>query len=1010
MARTTPNLCRGRRSCVRVSVGALLLAVLLGATTVHAGGPLYVAGVSGFNPGVAGTPITWAGGAVNYYTDQGPLSDSVSQPQADAAVADAFTVWTSVVTAAITATRAGQLDEDVSGANVARWSALPPDVQSTSGKAVAVIYDYGGQVLDALLGAGAGADCAGNAVLVRHDGFTPDAHFQHALVIINGNCASAASMPFLRYRLQRAVGRLLGLDWSQTNDNVVSGIPAPTANDYAGFPLMHPEPKLCTMAAGCTYITGRYTAMGYLPAMDDRAAISRLYPVTTAAAGKSLFRDLTARVSGSVRFASWQGAPGAGMQGVNVIATRLDANGARVTAAAASTVSGFLFRGNAGNPVTGTALGEAADRWGSSDPSLQGWYDLGGLEIPAGAASAQYELRVGPVNPAYADARAFGPYGAHTPNPSGSAPAVVITVIPGSDVVQDVVMQDSPAEPRDNREPHSFAEPAALPGGGIWAASLSPYGDADWHWFAPAPGRIFTLDITAVEETGAASERKTLPVAGLWPASAAEGSPPEMQATYFTSGRAGVTRLQGSAGSGGDYRIGIADYRGDGRPDYLYLARLLSISDMQPSRASTGGGTILTLRGTGFTSDVAVSIAGTAASLLSRSADALIVQAPPADDGPQTLTLTDKVTGALATASVVYGAGAEDRIAIIGRAGGPAVPAGAEIEAPIRALITSPDGAPVAGAKVTFSTSSAAVALLPCGGTACTRATDATGEASVSVLVKAADTATIAATLANGAAAYATVVGTPSADAPTLWPSPQTVNLPQGASAAVPLKVRLVSNGVAQRGIAVGFDLFGTGRLSATSATTDMAGDAAITVSFTNLVSEIKVVPYLLSGGPVHSPGLHIFAATAAGQKLQQVAGDAQVASGAFQPVIARVVDSSSPPNPLPGVAVQFQAVAFHPVADGARSGSGDFSLGHFAQRSAVAAVQATVTTDAQGYAVFTPAFTTAYATLDVQVTAQIPTGSIEFNLRRIPVYAIAQAGEQQSNRKAPGAPVRSVQ
>src|SRR5690349_25025959 len=90
-------------------------------TTCHplwSGGPAYVAGSSFFDPGMKGTPLTWANGSLNYYTDQGDLSSVLTGPAADAFVADAFTRWISIPTTAIAATRAGQLNEDVRGANV----------------------------------------------------------------------------------------------------------------------------------------------------------------------------------------------------------------------------------------------------------------------------------------------------------------------------------------------------------------------------------------------------------------------------------------------------------------------------------------------------------------------------------------------------------------------------------------------------------------------------------------------------------------------------------------------------------------------------------------------------------------------------------------------------------------------------------------------------------------------------------------------------------------------------
>jgi hypothetical protein len=213
----------GRGTCIWV---VLTLALLL-APAAHAGGPLYVAG-SGFNSGTAGTPLTWAGGQISYYTDQGDLSSLLHQSDANSFVADAFSLWTSVSTAAVTATRAGPLDEDVSGANVTRSGSvlgMPADIQPTSAKPFAIVYDADGRVIDALLGSGASAaqNCGANAVVGGPDRFTADAHIAHALLILNGNCARAPTdLALLHYTLARMIGRSLGLDWSQLNDKVVN--------------------------------------------------------------------------------------------------------------------------------------------------------------------------------------------------------------------------------------------------------------------------------------------------------------------------------------------------------------------------------------------------------------------------------------------------------------------------------------------------------------------------------------------------------------------------------------------------------------------------------------------------------------------------------------------------------------------------------------------------------------------------------------------------------------------
>src|SRR5438876_4625599 len=146
----TKPLCETIRELPKILWPALVLLVLgVIFLIAHAGGPKYVAGASYFDPAVKGAPLAWAQGSVQYYTDQGDLSPILLGPDADAFVADAFSRWTSVSTAAISATRAGQLGENVSGANVMANSdhtiTLPVDIQSSAvDKPVALVYDFDG--------------------------------------------------------------------------------------------------------------------------------------------------------------------------------------------------------------------------------------------------------------------------------------------------------------------------------------------------------------------------------------------------------------------------------------------------------------------------------------------------------------------------------------------------------------------------------------------------------------------------------------------------------------------------------------------------------------------------------------------------------------------------------------------------------------------------------------------------------------------------------------------------
>lgn len=109
---------------------AIVIAMLvMPPQSLHAGGPRTIAGTSYFDPAVKGTPLTWGQGAVSYYTDRGNLSPVLPGPSADVFVADAFGRWTSIPTAAVSAVRAGQLAEDVSGTNVSTTTTLPADIR-----------------------------------------------------------------------------------------------------------------------------------------------------------------------------------------------------------------------------------------------------------------------------------------------------------------------------------------------------------------------------------------------------------------------------------------------------------------------------------------------------------------------------------------------------------------------------------------------------------------------------------------------------------------------------------------------------------------------------------------------------------------------------------------------------------------------------------------------------------------------------------------------------------------
>ena len=405
-----------------------LAIILFFAVLARAGGPKDVAGSSFFNPATMGQPLIWSGGQVNYYTDQGDLSPILPNSAANAFVATAFAQWTSVATAALTATNAGQLAEDVNGANIAADSygtiTAPADITSSATQApVGIVYDFDGSVTNALLGAGAGdaSQCFWNAVYGGTDNYSSGANLLHGLVVINGQCALQSSqLTDVEYRLVRVLGDVLGLGWSQMNLNVITRNPAPTADDYAGFPVMHFLDEF-----SCVPITVCY-ANPYQLAPDDIAALSRLYPASPSPA--------TARIHGSVYFADHMGSKAQPMQGVNVVARWIDPSTNQPSRPyGASSVSGFLFTGNNGNPITGLSdpLGNFYSDFGSSDQALEGFFDLGGLPIPNGASTAQYQLSVEALDPLWSSG--VCPYDPSPVAPSGTFQSIVVTVNAGGD-------------------------------------------------------------------------------------------------------------------------------------------------------------------------------------------------------------------------------------------------------------------------------------------------------------------------------------------------------------------------------------------------------------------------------------------------------------------------------------------------------------------------------------------------------------------------------------------------
>ncbi len=972
------NNLKAWRNTARACVVCLLLCA-----AAQAGGPAFVAG-SAFDPARSGKPILWASGAITYYTDQGDLSVLLPQASANAFVADAFSRWTSVNTVALSATYAGSLAEDVNGSNVLASSSgisFPSDIQPTAAKPIAIVYDFDGAVTDALLGSGASDAtlCATNSILGGVDHFLTDGHIGHALLIINGHCAQTPSdLAPLKYRLIRAIGRVLGVGWSQANDNVLTNSPFPSSADFAGFPLMHPLEPFCGGP-----ITSCLPNADQLR-MDDRAAVSRLYPVTTqnqfSFPAKQIFAASTVSIHGSVYFPDVQGNAGQPMQGVNVVARLIDPNtGQPSKSAVVTSVSGFLFRGNAGNAVSGYGDPQRLDSFGGADPSLEGFFDLSGLELPAGHPSASFQITLESVDPLYRDDAVVGPYANGQVAISGShAVMVLANLSAGADVQQDIIMSGA-AVTKSVSQQSTPRRP--VPIGGEWWGTLSGYGRTEFYRFAARGNRTIGLQVISTNEALHPASNKLEPELGLWVGTDPGMGLPQSSSIPLSGSTAGSFILLAPVTATGTSQIGITDYRGDGRPDFIYHAHLLYADSVMPTHLPDAGG-IIQITGMGFRESMTVTVGNAAATVLSVNQNSIYAQAPTLADGKKDVTIQEAASGIFSTmtGALTYGTSSGDLL-ISRTIPNPTIAIGLTAPNPVRFRAVSSDGAtPTAGASIALSISPPNSVLSACGGSACVLTADANGEVSSPVLVNNAGVNVITASLADGQQQSVAIVGTSDQTLALLTPQ---LRILAGTSITVPLAVKLTSGGVGMAGKLINYTILsGSGALDHSSAITDVSGSVSVNLTLTNFIAAVSI--NACSGTtcsqfailPASTSSIVLSAATGGSQTLP--------VGQALQPIVLRVTDSANPPNPVMAKVTVFgEALALASPSCGPDGLTCQPGIPH-----ALGTFNAVLTSDTNGLVSYTPVIQSGWGPVTVNLMATAGAASQNLTLQ---VFAPSQ-------------------
>jgi IPT/TIG domain len=845
-----------------------------------------------------------------YFTDPGDLSSSVNHAAADALVAAAANVWNAPTDSLVLA-QGGLLDEHVSGANTflgPSGPVFPADVQSSNyaAKQIAVIYDSDGSITDLLLGNGASdpTSCLQNGVTESVDSIVPAGHIEHALLVLNGRCTGPVpeQQLQLQYQLMRAFGRVLGLGWSQTNDNVFTGSPQATYSQAMHWPVMHPIDILC----------GAYTyqcmPQPFTLRPDDLSALAQLYYISKGQAppGKTDSLLNANQLSGKVQFPTGQG-----MQGVNVVGRRWPQY---TTSAAiedwytASSVTGALFRRSDGNPVAGADTSMEGSL-GSLNNSFEGYYNFERVPMLPGDWQ-MIVVETEPVNPLYTGQYAVGPYIANTVEPSGPDTSQTFGIFGSYSQPYAVFYATEAASTCNTAADGTEAAPAAIAATGWWSGLLCGYGHSGWSSLTVKANRSLTVEVTAEDEQGFATMGKAMPVIGVWNATDPLGSLPGVAGAgaAFNGQATGMTTLATSIARPDQLRIAIADERGDGRPDFNYQARVLYADRLSPTTVSAAGGTI-TISGMGFRTGNAVFVNGVAAAVSSWTANSIVASVPSIHGlGSSTglvadVTVEDLSTGGttVMTQALTYAAPVPSLSLLTAPSG--TVVLAQQGAVPFAVQVLDGDGAtPIVGEAVTFTATTGAVQFTACGAATCTLQTNAQGIASTFVTPESAGAIVLRAAGVDGTT---TASFTALAEVRTATAVQPVEYVASGATVAWDLQLSVADNIAPTTGVLVDWQTI---------------SGPIVASAIQSQVSTQGIASTLATAGPL-APGAQALLSACAWAsvcatftahgvdptdlRLVVVSGAGQIvsASGALTPVVLRVTDSAS--DPVAGAVVQ---------------------------------------------------------------------------------------------------------
>ena len=376
-------------------------------------------------------------------------------------------------------------------------------------------------------------------------------------------------------------------------------------------------------------------------------------------------------------------------------------------------------------------------------------FDLSAIPLPPGVTTASYQISFEAINPLYTFANSVGPYLDGQVAPSGTLTTVTVENLTAGSTKTLTVTADDSAAGGNQDALGTQASPDNLPASGMWSGRLSQVGQSDWLIFPVRGNRIFTFVTQALDESYAPTEAKAMPVLGVWDAFDPVGSTAIGAAPGLNGLATGETWLRVATNGDDVVRLGIADERGDGRPDYAYQGWVLYADSVSPTRLPASGGPIV-IHGMGFRQTDTVLVGGQVALVTSISGNEITAIAPPGAAGSVDVEVDDLAAtyaAAVVPGGVSYDAGTGDSLTLVTA---PMNTVSIGVPMPFSVTALGSDLTPAGGVTVIY-TATSGTATLGCGLPSCTVTATADGRATMNAIATDGTWSIVTASLTNGA-------------------------------------------------------------------------------------------------------------------------------------------------------------------------------------------------------------------------------------------------------------------